>query len=390
MRRVLTRSGVAVAVAAVVLLAAGWVANYPELVALAFAGFAALAAAMLWMLSRPNLAAVREIRPSRVSAGERAVGVLTVTNQARWRSLPLLATEAVRSTQTTQITQLSIPVPSLAAGQRHQVSYTLPTWRRGIYRVGPLTVGHTDPLRLMVRGRKYETCSRLVVYPRVHRLKPLPTSRSSDMDGPTSSYVPQGGVAFHSLRDYEFGDDQRLVHWKSTARMGKFMVRHNIVSHEPRLMVVLDTSMSPFNEKSFEEAVSAAASVCVAALRSGFPFRFRTTATEATAVDRAGDGGDAVLDLLTGVQRSGSDQGLAALPGIVPWDDVLTVEVITGQPRCELLALLLAVRTRVRMVSLIQFTDDPIASPAAVRGVASISVRSGEEFAAAWNPLVRR
>ena len=386
----LTRSGVALAVAAVVLLAVGWVADYPELVALAFAGLAALAAAVLWMLSRHDLTAVREIRPHRVSTGERAVGVLTVTNQARRRSPPLLATEAVTSTQTTQTAQLSFPVPSLAAGERHQASYSLPTQRRDIYQVGPLAIDHTDPLQLMARGREYETWARLVVHPRIHWVEPIPTSRTRDMDGPTSSYAPQGGIAFHSLREYEFGDDRRLIHWKSTARTGNLMVRHNVVPHEPRLMVVLDTSTSPYNENSFEEAVSAAASLCVAAIRSGFPLHFRTTAKGAGSVDRAGDGCDAVLDLLAGVQRSNVDQGLAVLPGMVPRDESLILGVVTGQPRADLLALLPVVRPRVLMVSLIQFTDGVTATPAAMGGVVSVIVRNGEEFAAAWNHLVRR
>ncbi|MDQ4032616.1 MAG: DUF58 domain-containing protein [Actinomycetota bacterium] len=385
-----TKSGLAIAIAAVVLLAVGWVADYPELVLLAFAGIAVLVVAVLWILSRPDLSAVREIRPRRVSAGERAVGVVTVTNQARHRSLPIMAIEEVASTRTAQITKLSIPVPSLAAGEFCEASYSLPTQRRDIYQVGPLTVGHTDPLRLMAGGRKYETWSRLVVHPRIQLVEPIPTSHTRDTDGATSSYAPQGGIAFHSLRDYELGDDQRLIHWKSTARMGRFMVRHNVVPHEPRLMVVLDTSVSPYDEKSFEDAVSAAASLCVAAIRGGFPLQLRTTAKEAVAVDRAGDGIGAVLDMLAGVQRSDGDQGLAVLPGVVPRDETITLAVITGQPRVELLALLPTVRPRVPMVNLIQFADERTAPLAALGGIVSVTVGRNEEFAAVWNHLVRR
>lgn len=380
----LTKSGIAVTVAAVVLLALGWAADYPELVALAFAGLVALLVAALWMLARPDLTAVREIRPHRVSVGEPALGVLTVTNEARRRSPPIMATEAVTSTQ------LNIPVPSLASGESHLTSYPLPTRRRGVYQVGPLTIGHTDPLRLMRVGREYETWSTLVIHPKIHPVEPVPTGRTRDMDGPTSSNAPQGGIAFHSLREYESGDDWRLIHWKSTARMGTFMVRHNVVPNEPRLMVVLDTSAGPYSDSSFEEAVSGAASLCAAAIRGGFPLELRTTAGGAMAADQVGDGIGAVLDLLAGVQRTEEDPGLAALPSIVPADESVALGVVTGQPRSELLGVLPAVRPRFLMVSLIQFADEFTAPPAALRGVVAVNVRGGEEFAAAWNHLVRR
>src|SRR5256886_4058100 len=261
----LTKSGAVVAICAVLVLAGAWFADSPELTALAVACLAALIVAALWMLARPDVTAVREVRPHRVSAGEPAMGVITVTNEARRRSPPIMAAESVTGKR------LTIPVPSLASGESHQASYPLPTGRRGIFQVGPLTIGHSDPLRLMRVGKEYATWSTLYVHPRIHQVEPVPTGQTRDMDGPTSSSAPRGGVAFHSLRDYEFGDDWRLIHWKSTARLDKFMVRHNVVPHEPRLMVLLDTSTGPYTDRSFEDAVSAAASLCVAAVRGGDP-----------------------------------------------------------------------------------------------------------------------
>jgi uncharacterized protein (DUF58 family) len=367
-----------------VLLAAGWLADYPELVALAFACLAALLVAALWMLARPDLTAVREVRPQRVATGDPAHGVLTVTNEARRRSPPIMAAEAVTGRR------LRIPLPSLSSGESYRTAYPLPTHQRGIYQVGPLAIGHTDPLRLMRVGKEYETWSTLYVHPRIHQVEPVPTGQTRDMDGPTSSNAPQGGIAFHSLREYESGDDWRLIHWKSTARLDTFMVRHNVVPNEPRLMVVLDTSANPYTERSFEEAVSAAASLCVAAIRGGFPLELRTTGGAASASERGSDGTTAVLDLLAGVHRTADDPGLGALPSMIPLNEGVSLGVITGQPGEGNLAVLPAVRSRFLMVSLIQFAERYAAPPASLRGVVSVHVRDGAEFAAAWNHLVRR
>lgn len=378
----LTRSGVAVAVAAAVLLAVGWKADYPELVALAFTGLATLLAAASWMFARPDLSAVLET-PQRVGAGKGADGVLTVTNKALRRSPPLMATVVVT-------TRWHTPLPSLDPGASVQVYYPLPTQRRGIHRVGPLTIGHTDPLRLMRFGRREcQSSSTLVVYPKIHPVEPVPTGYTREVDGPTSGTAPQGGVAFHSLREYEFGDDWRLIHWQSTARTGTVMVRHNVAVNELRLMVVLDTSASPYSERSFEEAASAAMSLCDAAVRGGYPVQLRTTAGVAVAAGTGGDGVGVIQELLAGVQLQPShdgpgDPGLAALAGLDSPDEGVALWVVTGLLRAELLA----VRPRFLNVRCVQFAEEVGTAPAALSGV--VTARGDEEFAAAWNHRVRR
>lgn len=378
----LTRSGIVVAIGSAVLLLAGWRADYPQLVVLAFAGILALLAAALWMLARPNLTAAREIRPSRVAVGESAIGVITVTNDAGRRSPPITATETVGERRFT------LSVPSLAARERHETTYALPTDRRGRFQVGPLTVGHTDPLRLMRIGREFAYWTTLYVHPRILPVEPVPTGQTRDMDGPTSSSAPRGGIAFHSLREYEPGDDWRLIHWKSSARLDTLMIRHNVVPNEPRLMVVLDTSAAPYSEASFEHAVSAAASLCVAAVTGGFPLELRTTGGLRSAADRGTDV-TAILDLLAEVGRGADDAGLRALPDMAPTDEGVSLGVITGEPGTDLLAVLPSVRSRFLMVSLVQFAEKFTAPPAVLHGVVAVHVRSGDEFAAAWNQLVR-
>lgn len=377
----LTRPGAAVAAAGPVLLGGAWLTDYPELLVLAFGCFAALAVAVLRLLVRTDLVPAREIRSNRVPVGEPAFGVVTVVNRGPRRSPPAIVREVVAGAS------VSIPVPGLGPGEVHRESYALPTRRRGVHQVGPLTVAHTDPLRLVVFGRTHRTRNTLYVHPRVHPVLPGLVDRVPDPDESTAGRSCVPGAAFHSLREYEPGEDWRLIHWKSSARLGSLMARNTAVPDESRLMVVLDTGSPDYTESSFEEAVSAAASLCLAALGHGSPVELRTT-SGATAVAGRPSDGTAVLDLLAGVRRDAGDRGLAALADMAP-RQASRLCVVTGQRRAAALAVVAAVRPRFLTVSTVLFTEAP-GAVATVPGVVVVAVRDAAELAAAWHHTVRR
>ena len=117
---------------------------------------------------------------------------------------------------------------------------------------------------------------------------------------------PQSG--FQSLREYQYGDDTRLIHWPTSARAATLMIREFVDLRRHEFTVVIDTSTEVASEDDFEEIVDAGASVAAFALRSGLDVVVRTTSRLRAGrpyplVDQS-----EMLDLLTPLEQgSGTD-----------------------------------------------------------------------------------
>jgi hypothetical protein len=74
---------------------------------------------------------------------------------------------------------------------------------------------------------------------------------------------------------------------------------------------------------------------------------------------------------------------------MVSVDDSVALGVVTGTPDPRMLSVLPTIRRHFLMLSLIQFSSQYNAPPTPLHGVVSLTVRSADEFADAWNKLVR-
>src|ERR1700689_1647638 len=91
---------------------------------------------------------------------------------------------------------------------------------------------------------------------------------------------PQGTVSFHRLREYVLGDDLRTVHWPSTARAGKLVVRHYVDTAQPYTVVLVDLNPAVYSPETFEEAMDVTASIAASMSAGRAPVQIRTTAGE--------------------------------------------------------------------------------------------------------------
>ena len=377
----LTNAGKIYLALGAIALVAGIGLGYATLLALGIALLVAVLIGRLWIVRRPRVTASREVVPERVRAGRQAYSNLTVTNQGRRRTSGGVALEQFGDEQ------LPIELPGLEPGESAVVTTELPTDRRGVFRVGPLDVTRADPFGLVRSGEPDEGISRLWVHPLVHSLEPFPSGIARDLEGPDSGEALEGGVTFHTLRDYVRGDDLRQIHWRSSARSGKLMVRHNVDTNQPRSLVVLDTRATSYSAEGFEDAVRGVASILAASMSRGFEFRLLTTdgiemnhmMPSAAIMDRLAELGlsfrgslQEVLDVLQ-----------ADLGGV-------SLTVVTGQVPSSELAPLNRFRGRYEVITIAQFTPESSDWERGIPDAILLSASSSEDFARAWNQTSRR
>jgi uncharacterized protein (DUF58 family) len=271
--RVLTRAGWGVVLAGGVALVGGWLFGLPELLILGLTLLILVVGAVVTtMMTSLRLEVVRTLHPDRVHAGQASRVDVLVRNRGRRRTPVLILRDGVSGTPGAEL--LLAPLEPAA---RIRASYRLPTRRRGVITVGPLEVELGDPFGLTQAAVVAAPASTLVVYPAVDDIQAASRSDGIDPHGWRTPGLQTGGDEFHSLRPYVIGDDLRRVHWPTTARRDELTVRQDERHQQGRTTVLLDVRRAVHNEMSFERAVSATASLIVAATLRGDEVRLVTT-----------------------------------------------------------------------------------------------------------------
>jgi uncharacterized protein (DUF58 family) len=321
----LTRSGVGALAVAVLLAGCGWWWNYEELIVLAVA-IAVVVALAVWAARRVFRVTIgRRLVSERVARGDPIPLVYRVVNDGRHR-----AGRAVIRDQCAGAS-VAVNVEPLGRDAAVDLPAEIPTRRRGVFTVGPWWIERLDPFGLATGQRRGESTAEVIVHPRVY---PLAGPHGAMHTVQTESVIrkiandPLSG--FMSLREYVPGDDPRLVHWPTTARVGTLMVREHIEMRRPEFTVVLDTAEHVGTPDDFEEAVDAAASIAVHAVRSGLDVVVRTTSRIDPGHPLPRTSEAQIVDLLTPVQQTRGGDLLPLASLFRSGFDHATIVVVTG------------------------------------------------------------
>ncbi len=182
-----------------------------------------LIVSLLWAWTAVRwLGISRRTRARRAQVGRSLDEVFTVQNRA---FVPKLWLE-VRDESDLPGHHASHVVPALGPKASYRWYVETPCLVRGEFRLGPMTVMSGDPFGLFMSPRKLNATSSVIVYPAtvpVNKIDlPMGVLSGGDAERRRAQFVTTNAAG---VREYVNGDSFNRIHWASSARKDRLMVK---------------------------------------------------------------------------------------------------------------------------------------------------------------------
>jgi uncharacterized protein (DUF58 family) len=168
----------------------------------------------------------------------------------------------------------------IPAGRTQQTSYRHTLARRGRYVFTAFRISTKFPFALFRKSRLVDHTSEVIVFPAL-----IPLAHLLAAVAPAVGELSHGQRGrrghFHGIREYRVGDDPRDVHWRSSARRGRLMVREYEDAAVRQVTLYVDNGLTPAEQRSeraleqLERVISWAASLSAYYLERGYGVRLR-------------------------------------------------------------------------------------------------------------------
>ncbi len=206
-----------------------------------------------WLWARQNLRGLeikRRVRTPRSQVGRFVEESFEVTNQS-WISKLWVE---LRDESDLPGHHASRVLVSLR--RKHPRIWTVktPCLRRGRFHLGPITLRSGDPLGIFELSKKIPGAHPVLVYPATYE---IPGFRLPP------GHLPGGKIAHHrthylttnvaTVRDYVPGDSYNRIHWRSTARTGRLMVKEFELDPTSDVWILLDLDAAWHVSQPWEE-----------------------------------------------------------------------------------------------------------------------------------------
>lgn len=167
-------------------------------------------------------------------------------------------------------------IARLARRSNRRYSFSMACYKRGEYRVGPLTITSSYPLGISTAKKEMKSSEvPFLVYPEVFDIATLPilSGSAAPMSGMEAASKAGGSEEFFGTREYRQGDSLKYIHWPSTARHSQLIVKEFEIRASVEVTIVIDlqknSDIGKGKETTLEYAIKIAASTAKYSLDRG-------------------------------------------------------------------------------------------------------------------------
>ena len=132
--------------------------------------------------------------------------------------------------------------------------------KRGLYGYRNFFIRSGFPFILFHKSIAVEVSGNVLVYPRLIDIDGLIDDMTAH-ENQGEKAVRNSGDDVYALREYQYGDDRRNIHWKASARRSSLIVKEYAGYLSRRVTIILDNGMPRHDGQHFEKAVMVAASL---------------------------------------------------------------------------------------------------------------------------------
>lgn len=188
--------------------------------------------------TRTRLEVKRSVRQV-LSVGTENPVVLSIRNRGgRGLRLEIVDEPPVEGTAIPEVLRIAVP-----ARKTVRAEYAFTPGRRGRYSFDAVWLRHFSLLGLWRVSRRIPLADEIQVYPNIEALRRfelLAQTNSLAELGIRATRMRGDGTEFERMREYRVGDEPRRVDWKTTARLGKLIVREMGQERNQNVLFMID------------------------------------------------------------------------------------------------------------------------------------------------------
>lgn len=169
----------------------------------------------------------------------------------------------------------SLFVLEIGANEEKSFNYSIECYKRGLWKIGPIEVISQDALGFFRMKQVLNIASNIIVYPSFFKIFAFPPLASGSVSwmGVETAKISGDSHEFFGIREYQRGDAISRIHWPSSAKHNKLIVKQFERNSIQEVTIVLDlkkgNDIGVGRETTMEYSVKIAGSVARFLMNSG-------------------------------------------------------------------------------------------------------------------------